>query len=103
MAFTGNEDHDIPLDTASEWTANYRSANPNQPIAHFFGKAAITEILEQSESVGIRIYYALDESAQKQLIITGVDSDQNDLYNGKLADRSFVCPPACSTANPLNS
>ena len=39
MSFTGNENHDIPLSTASQWTKNYREANPTgATIAHFFGR-----------------------------------------------------------------
>lgn len=103
MAFTGNENHDIPLSTASQWTANYRNANPNQTKGHFFGKNAIDAILAQQGCVGIRIYYALDDSGSKQLILVGVTSDGNDLYNGLLAERSFKCPPDCGNANPLNA
>ena len=104
MSFTGNENHDIPLETASEWTKNYRSANPSGvTIAHFFGKDAIEAILAQSTCVGIRIYYALDENGAKQLIIVGANASGNDLYEGLLAERSITCPTMCSTANPLNT
>lgn len=103
MAFTGNEDHSIPLATASEWTKNYRLANPNQINGHYFGKDAIQAILAQNNCVGIRIYYALNEAGVKQLIITGVDANENDLYNGLLAERSIQCPPTCGVSNPLNS
>ena len=103
MSFTGHENHDIPLATASEWTKNYRNANPGATIAHFFGKDAIEAILSQENCVGIRIYYALDQNGAKQLIITGTDANQNDLCNGKLAERSLPCPSMCSETNPLNS
>lgn len=102
MTFTGHEDHDFPLDTAVVWTANYRSANPNQIKAHYFGKDAIAAILAQENCVGIRNYYALNDSGVKQLIIVGVDANGNDLYNGLLAERSFLCPPDCSVSSPLN-
>lgn len=104
MTLTGNENHDFPLDTASQWTANYRnSITPGTPIAHCFGKSAIQEIFAQEGCVGMRIYYALDSTGKKQLIVVGVDSSGNDLYNGLLAERSFVCPQDCSAANPLNT
>lgn len=103
MNFTGNENHDFPLDTASIWTANYRNANPGAIIAHYFGKTAITNILSQQGCVGLRIYYALDSTEKKQLIITGVDGNGNDLYTGQLAERSITCPIDCSAANPLNT
>jgi hypothetical protein len=46
-------------------------------------------------------YYALDENGKQQLIIVGVDSNENDLYQGVIADRSISCPPNCPTNSPL--
>ncbi len=104
MSFTGNEDHSISLSEAAQMTKNYRDTiTSGTTIAHYFGKNAIEEILAQTGCVGIRIYYAITETGQKQLVITGVNSSENDLYNGKLADRSVCCPSKCSSANPLNS
>lgn len=104
MSFTGNENHAITLQEASEWTANYRATiNNGETIAHFFGKDALNAILAQQGCVGIRIYYALDENGAKQLILVGANADGNDLFNGVLAERSFKCPQDCSAANPLNS
>jgi hypothetical protein len=103
MAFTGSEDHDISLSTASEWTQNYRDANPGEIKGHYFGKDAIIALLGQTDCVGLRIYYALNETDEKELIVVGVKENQDDLYDGNLCERSFKCPPFCGSANPLNS
>lgn len=103
MSFTGDEDHTISLDQAAAWTKNYRDKNPKEVQGHFFGRTAIKNILAQADCVGIRIYYALDDNGQKQLILVGVTADENDLYKGVLAERSRPCPPICGTKNPLNS
>lgn len=104
MSFTGNENHDIPLSTASQWTKNYREASGSgATIAHFFGKEAIQAILNQQNCVGIRMYYALDQEGKKHLILVGADAAQNDLYEGLLAERSYDCPTSCSSSNPLNT
>lgn len=104
MAFTGNENHDISLSTAAQWTKNYRDTiSTGQIIAHYFGKTAIQAIINQSGCVGIREYYALDDTGKKQIIIVGVDVNGNDLYEGLLAERSLTCPLDCSAANPLNT
>ena len=104
MSFTGNENHDIPLAEAAAWTKNYRDASgTGATIAHFFSKAAIKAILDQENCVGIRMYYALDPDGKKHLILVGADANENDLYQGKLAERSKGCPSYCSSANPLNS
>lgn len=104
MAFTGNEPHSITLQEASEWTANYRaSISPGETIAHYFGKSAIEAILNQNNCVGIRIYYALDNAGEKQIIAVGVNAAENDLYEGLLAERTIKCPQACGAPNPLNT
>src|SRR4051812_45945921 len=102
MAFSGNENHDITLSEAASWTANYRSAHPGEIKAHFFGKNAIQDILDQENCVGIRIYYAHDTNGAKQLVVVGTDANQNDLYTGLLAERSWPCPPFCNVGkSPL--
>lgn len=103
MAFTGDENHDIPLDTAVEWTANYRATIQAGAVkAHYFGGSAIRAILDQDNCVGIRIYYALDDQGAKQLIIVGVDDTESDLYNGLIAERSLKCPIYCDSSSPLS-
>lgn len=102
--YTGNADHSITLTEASEWTENYRNSMPvGGTIAHLFGRDAIQNILDQDGCMGIRIYYAIDEEEKKQLIVVGVDSNKDDLYEGLLAERSYPCPDCCSSVNPLNT
>src|SRR4051812_39537894 len=104
MSFTGNEEHSISLATASAMTKNYRdTVSANATIAHYFGKSELQSVLNQSDCVGLRMYYAIDANGKKQLVIVGVNSSENDLYNGLLLDRSMCCPENCSTANPLNT
>ncbi len=102
MAFNGTEGAEITLSSASAMTKEYRINNPDEIIAHFFGKDIIHKILEQEGCVGIRFYYGIDEDGQKQLVMVGADSEENDLTD-LVADVSFPCPDACSTPNPLNS
>ena len=103
MSFTGNEDHSITLATAAAWTKNYRDKNAGGINGHYFGKKAIQAIFNQANCVGMRLYYALDDSGVKQIIVVGVTGDENDLYNGLLAERSTPCPPLCGGGgNPLN-
>ncbi|MEO6302855.1 MAG: hypothetical protein ABIP51_06760 [Bacteroidia bacterium] len=103
MSFTGHEDHHVTLAEATAWTATFRSGQSGTYTkGHFYGKDAINAILDQSGCVGIRIYYAIDAKGAKQLILVGADANENDLYNGVLAERGVSCPPICGTGNPLN-
>ncbi|MGD1844508.1 MAG: hypothetical protein ACFB10_03860 [Salibacteraceae bacterium] len=103
MAFNGTEGASIPLETASGWTSNYRTANPGETLAHFFGREIIERILAQPGCEGIRMYYALDEHGKKQLLLVGSAADENDQVDGTIADLSIPCPDACGNSNPLNS
>ncbi|MBA2611032.1 MAG: hypothetical protein H0U95_03610 [Bacteroidetes bacterium] len=103
MSFTGKEDHHVTLAEATAWTANFRATQSGTTYTkgHFYGKDAINAILAQAGCVGIRIYYALDDRGDKQLILVGAKADESDMYNGVMAERGISCPPMCPTS-PLN-
>ena len=101
-----------PLDLAiaKSWRANYTTKNPNDIRGHFFGAEIIQQILAESDCVGIRMYYAIDENGEKKLLLIGVDANGNDLLplstnaGGRSAsegdnivgDYSLPCPDYCS-------
>lgn len=104
MSFTGNENHNISLTEAAALTKNFRDTVSNgATIAHFIGKTALQALLNQSETVGVRLYYGLKSDGSKELVATGVDGNGDDQYQGILLDRTIKCPQECSAANPLNS
>ena len=103
----------MPL--AKQWTANYRKTiNPDETLAHYFGQDIIHRLLNESDRVvGIRIYYAIDDKGQKQLLLVGVDAEGNnilpaegaaksDMDEGEpiIVDKSYPCPTYCPN-NPL--
>ena len=98
----------IPLSTAKKWTANYRvTSKPDDTEAHYFGGDIIHRLLNQDKSVGIRMYYALDDQGKKQLLLVGVDKDGNNLLpvddaagrsegdDPIIVDYSLPCPTYC--------
>jgi hypothetical protein len=106
MSFTGHENHAISLQEASAMTKRFRDNQTSATYikAEYFGRDAIEAILNQENCVGIRAYYAIDENMVNKLVLVGVDASENDLFNGVLAEKGFVCPPTCSTnASPLNA
>lgn len=102
MAFDGTEGGEITLSNAANMTAEYRKNNPGGTKAHFFGRDILNQILEQEGCQGIRMYYGQDEDGNKQLVLVGADSDENDMLD-LVADLSHPCPNACSNPNSLNS
>ena len=103
MPNTVNHSHDISLQDAAQLTKNYRDAHPGAVIAQRFEKSAIADIINQEGCVSIRIYYAQTSGGAPQLVITGVDCNNNDMYTGKLVEYGHPCPSDCSSSNPLNS
>lgn len=104
MSFNGNEGEFVSLTDASRWTANYRNTiQSGEVIAFAAGKEKLIELLNQNECLGARIYYAINDNGQKNLVIVGVDANGDDIENGLLIDRLGTCPPLCSKRNSLNS
>jgi hypothetical protein len=109
--FNGSAGGPIPLATAKQWTANYRATiKPGETEAHYFGADSINRVLNEDRSVGLRIYYAIDDNGKKQLLLVGVDAEGNNLLPAEgtsakstqddggpiIVDHSMPCPPACS-------
>jgi hypothetical protein len=103
MALNGDEGGFIPLDEAVIWTANYRNSDPGATRAHFFGIHKILQLLGQDNCVGIRVYYAINTTGERQLVMVGVDAQERDiLATGVVLDQSFPCPSCCDALSPLN-
>jgi hypothetical protein len=104
MSFNGNEGSFITLREGSEMTKRYRDTiQSGEVIGVFLGKEKIQAILDQSECVGIRFYFAKNENNNNTLVFVGADANQNDLAEGLIAEFAYPCPPYCSKPNGLNS
>lgn len=102
MTFKPDQDHSINLAKASIITKAYRDANINPIIGGFFGKDAIQAILDQMDCVGLKFYFAI-ENGKLTLVLCGSKANQDDLYQGVLAEDSPMDPPFSASSNPLNS
>lgn len=106
MEYTGNEEHNISLQDASELTKNYRNQFGEETSyikGEYFGKTALQSLLNQTDCVGARVYYALKSSGTPCLVIVGVDGDGNDITTGEIMEYGRLCPSECSQDNNLNS
>ncbi|MGD1846724.1 MAG: hypothetical protein ACFB10_15150 [Salibacteraceae bacterium] len=102
MAFDGNEGTWITLDEGEALTSHYRENNPGAIKAYFFGKDKLETLLNQSDSVGIRIYYGLDGDDVPKMVLVGAKENQDDILTNIL-DFGDPCPSTCSADNKLNS
>lgn len=99
---TGSENHSISLTDAISLTRNFRlTAPPGSPIAEALGKNAIREVLDQSDCVGLKIYFGRRDDGTPTLVLVGVSSSGADMINGKILDMTWPCPPFCDLMSPL--
>ena len=104
--FTGDEDHEISYAAAAELTANYRaqfSPTTSYIKGEYFGKTALLSVLNQTDCVGMRIYYGLNSENIPKLVLVGVNANEDDQVTGNILDYGTPCPPICGSANDLNS
>lgn len=100
--FNGSEGAFIQLSTASTWTKKYRDENEGEPLAIFYGKEKLNDLLNQTDCVGIRVYFATDADGNKQLVLVGAKANMDDITMLVL-DSGKKCPDYCSAQNALNS
>ncbi len=105
MAFTGNEGEMIDPNLAQRWIDNYeKTINPGEIKAEFFGFRKINELMSQVDAIGVRIYYAKDETGTNKLVLVAVTPDQKNLAPvdgskalGFVLDGGRPCPPYCGS------
>jgi hypothetical protein len=107
-AFSSEVSEVISEYESKQWIANHSQAKPSGLIAHFFGHQIITQILSEPGCLGIRMYYAINDSGIPQVLLVGVNAMGQNLLpsssvggrvadNGNtIADISFPCPTYCS-------
>lgn len=107
--FKGTEGSSMDEALVKKWIQQHEDHHVTK--AHFFGKDIIQKMLNQPGCMGIRIYYAIDDKGQKQLILVGADEKGNNMWPSKspkakgkklmdgggniTTDQSSPCPPNC--------
>ncbi|MGA2384571.1 MAG: hypothetical protein ABSG61_14180 [Gemmatimonadales bacterium] len=95
--------HRISLAEAAAHTKRHRDAKVSDVKAGAFHKDQVLDLLSQTGCVGLRIYYGRDPAGAPNLVLTGIDSADNDLTAGVILEISFPCPPFCGGGNSLNT
>lgn len=86
-------------------TAAYRQENPNGVKGHFFGRDKLLNMLNMRSVMGLRFYNGIDPTGAEVLVVSSVNSSEDDLLNSpyKVLEMSHPCPPRCGSGNVLNS
>lgn len=91
--------HRITLEEAVTIVGLHGERHPDTIHAGMFHRAIFDQILAQTGSAGIRVYYAERINGDPTLVLVGVDAKGNDLDKGIIGDYSSPCPSYCG-ANP---
>ncbi|WP_018478954.1 hypothetical protein [Pontibacter roseus] len=103
MKITGKEGGPVDRAIAKRWAARYRRAGRGAVNCHIFGRERILELLNQEGCMGVKIYYALNEQDEQQLLLVATDVDGNNMEDGLIMDKSSTCPPDCSGSGDLDN
>ncbi len=76
-ALTPDDGQRISKADAKNWITDYMNKNPNQVLAQFYGSNKLTEMLNQIECIGIRIYVTTNTAGKNQLVLVGAKMDGN--------------------------
>jgi hypothetical protein len=85
-------DQSISLTDASALTKRYQIANPKAIKGCAFHGDQVLKMLGQPGCVAMRVYYGLNADGTGTVVLTGVDSADNDITGGVLLEWGFPCP-----------
>jgi hypothetical protein len=90
---------------AKRWIDAYKSKNPDQVWAQFYGCDHLNAILKQPGCVGIRIYITTGDGDKNQLVLVGARADGSNIWpkgessepdqEAIILDGGIPCPPVC--------
>ena len=98
----------IPLQTAVDWTTNWRSTFPSSVKAFKINLDEVNDMLKEVGTNSIRLYFGIDGGVEK-LVLVAVNAAGQDIINptvdgDKISgtyDFCQPCPPTCDTSSPL--
>ena len=79
------------------------------PQCETFDAAQVKSMLGNTNCVGMRIYYGMDENKKIHGILVGVDNEgkdilpENEQAGNYILERGIRCPDNCPPTSPLNS
>lgn len=91
----------ITLSEAIDWTKEYQAHHKGETIAVRYDAQVFTDLLDQTDCTGIRIYNATLDNGKNSFVLVGVNALGQDLTSGLLFEMGAVCPSSCDTGSLL--
>lgn len=102
MEISKNSGEFINLENAIKYTEGFQTKFPDEINSYFVGAEKIKVLLEQDNCIGIRIYNGYNnQENKKNLVLIGVNTDNQDMTDGYIIERLITCPPICDINSPL--
>lgn len=102
MEINKNTGEQITLTQAQEMVNEFRKRFPDATKGYFAGANHFDKILQQEDCIGLRIYNGYDKDTDStNLVIVGVNSNNEDMTKGFILDKLAACPPNCPKNNDL--
>ena len=102
--YTGTTNHVISLEKAVKYVQNFKASSAAAEIVikgAYFDRGIFEKILAQEGCIGIRYYYAKTDEGTQTIVFVGVNSRNEDMTAGILAEDGIPCPPFCAPESPL--
>lgn len=98
-----NNSHVITLQEAIAMTHAFQNSLQfsGQTKAGLVDAAAVMNLLNQPNCVGMRVYFALKPNNILTTVLVGTDNNGEDIASGILLDDLVSCPPYCPVNSPL--
>lgn len=96
MEINKNSGEQITLVQAQQMVNEFRQRFPEATKGYFAGSNHFDKILQQEDCVGLRIYNGYDKDTDStNLVIVGVNSNNEDMTKEYILDKTIPCPPYC--------
>jgi hypothetical protein len=98
----------ISKDKADQFMKRFRDKHPEKDavIARFIGSDWLNVIIDQTDCVGVRVYFGYSDAGQLEIFFIGVRADGTNIGpvggpvsksggDGFMSDSTYPCPPYC--------
>jgi len=106
--YTSNSGKEISYERGAKMVKRHFDENPDDAIAHFFGKDAILKLINQPGCIGIRALHAINDLGIRDTVMVGVDVKGNNIIQitdvnkqirpGIVMHGEKACPPYCGSS-----
>ena len=66
-----------------------------------FPRSVFDDLLAQPGCAGVRFYFGAKSDGSLAMVLVGIDTDEQDMSDGLIAEDFYPCPPFCDATSAL--